>query len=426
VGPETRRRHHHAHRGAAVHGAPELNAEIEAIFRREYGRTVAVLTRFLGDISSAEEAVQDAFAIALAKWPADGIPPSPAGWLITTARNKALDGLRKEASRPERHQAAQLLSEATSTEIEEHDVRDDQLRLIFTCCHPALAPDAQVALTLRLIGGLGTEEIARAFLVQPATLAQRLSRAKAKIRNAGIPYRIPDASELPARLGAALAVVYLIFNEGCGRSVSDEVLQGDFCQEAIRLGRLLVALMPGESETLGLLALMLLTDARRDARMADGHLVLLSEQDRALWNESKLEEGRALLRICLARNRPGSYQLQAAINAVHSDAPSAAHTDWGQILELYDQLLAISPSAVVALNRAVAVAEVHGAVRALELVETIDLPKYHLYHAVRADLLRRLGRTADAASAYGLALDHCGNQIERDFLMRQRQALARH
>ena len=243
---------------------------------------MAVLTRFLGDISSAEEAVQDAFAIALAKWPADGIPPSPAGWLITTARNKALDGLRKEASRPERHQAAQLLNEATSTEIEEHDVRDDQLRLIFTCCHPALAPDAQVALTLRLIGGLGTEEIARAFLVQPATLAQRLSRAKAKIRNAGIPYRIPDASELPARLGAALAVVYLIFNEGCGRTVTDEALQDDLCHEAIRLGRLLVALMPGESETLGLLALMLLTDARRDARMADGHLMLLSEQDRAL------------------------------------------------------------------------------------------------------------------------------------------------
>jgi RNA polymerase sigma-70 factor (ECF subfamily) len=319
---------------------------------------VAVLTRFLGDISFAEEAVQEAFAIALAKWPSSGIPPSPVGWLITTARNKALDRLRREASRAERQQAAQLLNHVE--EIEEHDVQDDHLRLIFTCCHPALAPDVQVALTLRLIAGLGTEEIAHTFLSQPATLAQRLSRAKAKIRDANIPYRVPDADELPTRLGAVLAVIYLIFNEGYSTSRGDEVLRTELCDEAIRLCRLLATLMPRESEILGLLALMLLIDARRHARVVDGDLVLLSQQDRTLWDESKIDEGRALLRICLARNRPGIYQLQAAINAVHSDASSAAGTDWRQILELYDQLMAIAPSAVVALNRAVAVAEVHG------------------------------------------------------------------
>jgi RNA polymerase sigma-70 factor, ECF subfamily len=383
---------------------------------------VAVLTRFLGDISFAEEAVQEAFAIALAKWPSDGIPPSPVGWLITTARNKALDRLRKEASRSERQHAAQLLNEVE--QAEEHDVHDNHLRLIFTCCHPALAPDAQVALTLRLIGGLSTQEIAHAFLLQPTTLGQRLSRAKTKIRDANIPYRVPDAAELPARLRAVLAVVYLIFNEGYRSSSGDEVLRTDLCDEAIRLGRLLVTLIPQESETLGLLALMLLIDARREARVVDGDLVLLSEQDRTLWDESKMHEGRALMRICLARNRPGTYQLQAAINAVHSDALSAAGTDWRQILRLYDALMSIAPSAVVALNRAVAVAEVHGVGQALELVDAIDLPKYHLYHAVRADLLRRIGRTVDAASAYRLALDNCENKRERDFLMRQCQLLA--
>jgi RNA polymerase sigma-70 factor, ECF subfamily len=381
---------------------------------------VAVLTRFLGDLSCAEEAVQEAFAIALAKWPQTGIPPAPAGWLITTARNKALDRLRREASRPDRQKAAQLLCDLEPAE--EHDVHDDQLRLIFTCCHPALAPEAQVALTLRLIGGLGTEEIAHAFLLQPTTLAQRLSRAKAKIRDANIPYRVPQADELPARIGAVLAVVYLIFNEGysaCG----DEVLGTELCDEAIRLGRLLAVLMPQQSEVLGLLALMLLIDARRDARVVGDDLIRLAEQNRALWDRAKIEEGRALMRICLARNRRGPYQLQAAINAVHSDAPSIERTDWRQILELYDQLMAVAPTAVVALNRAVAVAEVHGLENALQLVDAIELPKYHLLHAVRADLLRRLGRTACALAAYRVAVEHCSNQKERDFLVRQCESL---
>ena len=385
---------------------------------------MAVLTGFLGDISLAEEAVQEAFAIALAKWPQAGIPPSPVGWLITTARNKALDRLRKEATRSERQHAAQLLSEME--EAEEHDVHDDHLRLIFTCCHPALAPDAQVALTLRLIGGLNTEEIARAFLLQPTTLAQRISRAKAKIRDATIPYRVPQAEELPARVGAVLAVVYLIFNEGYTTSCGDEVLRTELCDEAIRLGRLLATLLPQESEVLGLLALMLLIDARRDARVVGGDLVRLSEQDRALWDQVKIDAGRALMRVCLARNRPGPYQLQAAINAVHSDATSVERTDWRQILELYDQLMAVAPNAVVALNRAVVVAEVHGVEPALQLVDAIDLPRYHLRHAVRADLLRRLGRTAEAASAYRAALDTCYNRRQREFLMRQSQALPRH
>jgi RNA polymerase sigma-70 factor, ECF subfamily len=385
---------------------------------------VAVLTRFLGDISLAEEAVQEAFASALGKWPGSGIPPSPVGWLITTARNKALDRLRKEASRSERQLAAQLLNGVEL--VEEHDVHDDHLRLIFTCCHPALAPDAQVALTLRLIGGLRTEEVAHAFLVQPTALAQRLSRAKAKIRDAHIPYRVPDAAELPARLAAVLAVVYLIFNEGYSTSSGDAGLRTELCDEAVRLGRLLVTLLPEESEALGLLALMLLIDARRAARLVGGRMVLLSEQDRSLWNESKIEEGRTLMRICLTRNRPGTYQLQAAINAVHSDAPSGACTDWQQILQLYDQLMYIAPSAVVALNRAVAVAEVHGVAKALDLLEAINLPKYHLYHAVRADFLRRIGRTADAASAYRSALDNCENKRERDFLARQCQSLINH
>jgi RNA polymerase sigma-70 factor (ECF subfamily) len=383
---------------------------------------VAVLTRFLGDISLAEEAVQEAFATALVRWQQTGVPPSPAGWIITTARNKALDRLRKESTRGERQHAAQLLT--GSEEAEEHDVHDDHLRLIFTCCHPALGSEAQLALTLRLLGGLATDEIARAFLVPIPTMAQRISRAKAKIRDAGIPYRVPEAVELPGRLRTVLAVVYLIFNEGYSASSGDQLVRADLCDESIRLGRLMAELLPEESEVLGLLALMLFIDARRDARTAAGSFVKLTDQDRASWNRTYLEEGRDLLRLCLARNRPGPYQLQAAINAVHSDARSSADTDWPQILALYDQLMAIAPSPVVALNRAVAVAEIVGADRALRLVDAIELPQYHLFHAVRADLLRRLGRFADAAAEYQIALERCENVMERNFLIQQYRSLS--
>jgi RNA polymerase sigma-70 factor (ECF subfamily) len=382
---------------------------------------VAVLTRFLGDISLAEEAVQEAFATALARWQQSGVPPSPAGWIITTARNKALDRLRRESTRGDRQRAAQLLTERD--EAEEHDVHDDHLRLIFTCCHPTLASEVQLALTLRLLGGLTTDEIARAFLVPVPTMAQRISRAKAKIRDAGIPYRVPEAVELPARLRTVLAVVYLIFNEGYSASSGGQLVRADLCDEAIRLGRLLAELLPEESEVLGLLALILFIDARRDARTAAGSFVKLTDQDRGLWNQTYIEEGRDLLRICLARKRPGPYQLQAAINAVHSDARSTADTDWSQILALYDQLMAIAPSPVVALNRAVVVAEIEGAYHALRLVDAIELPQYHLFHAVRADLLRRLGRSADAATEYQIAIEQCENVMERDFLSYQYRSL---
>jgi RNA polymerase sigma-70 factor, ECF subfamily len=404
---------------------PALSAsEITRVFREEYGRAVAVLVRVFGDIDVAEEAVQDAFTAAVERWPSTGLPPSPAGWIITTARNRAIDRLRREASREDRHAQAALLR-AADEPFEEGAVRDERLRLIFTCCHPALAVGAQVALTLRLLGGLTTREIAHAFLVPEATMAQRLVRAKAKIRDAGIPYLIPGDADLPDRLRAVLAVVYLVFNEGYAASSGERLVRDDLCAEAIRLGRQLAELMPDEPEVMGLLALMLLVESRRASRTTpDGGLVLLADQDRDQWDRAMIAEGQAIVRQCLRRNQPGPYQIQAAINAVHSDAPSGADTDWWQILQLYEQLMAIAPSPVVALNRTVAVAEVDGPAAALTLVEGLDLGGYHLFHAIRADLLRRLGRDQEAALAYEAAIALTKNAAEREFLQRGRDAVA--
>ena len=398
---------------------------IERVFREEYGRAVAVLVRHIGDIDLAEEAVQDAFAVALQRWPCAGVPPSPAGWIITTARNRVIDRLRRESSREDRHAQAAWVH-GSNEPPEEDAVPDDRLRLIFTCCHPALGTGAQVALTLRLLGGLTTAEIARAFLVPEATMAQRLVRAKSKIREARIPYVIPGADDLPGRIRAVLAVVYLIFNEGYTASSGDRLVRDALCTEAIRLGRVLAALMPDEPEVLGLLALMLLIESRRASRTtAAGDLVRLGDQNRERWNRGLIAEGQHLVRRCLARGRPGPYQIQAAINAVHSDAPNASATDWRQILKLYDELLAVAPGAVVALNRAVAVAEVEGPLAALAILDGLDLDGYYLFHAIRADLLRRVGRVEEAALAYSAAHARTDNVRERDFLQRARQALGK-
>jgi RNA polymerase sigma-70 factor, ECF subfamily len=390
-------------------------AEVGRIFREESGRSVATLIRVVGDIDLAEDVVQEAFAVALHKWPDEGLPPNPGGWITITARNRAIDHLRREARGRELLGEVAVLSsgdQEPGMPEEVGPVQDDRLRLIFTCCHPALSAQAQVALTLRLLGGLSTDEVARAFLVTEPTMATRLVRAKHKIKAARIPYRVPGEHELPDRLRPVLAVVYLVYTAGLTSPANP-----DLCAEAIRLARILAALMPDEPEVAGLLALLLLTESRRASRLApDGSLVVLGEQDRTRWDQALIAEGQAIVRRCLRRNQPGPYQLQAAINAVHADAPTVEETDWSQIVALYDHLLAVAPTPVVALNRAIAIGEVQGPAAALALVEELDLDNYHPFHATRADLLGRLGRHREAAVAYQRAAAMAPTDAERDFL----------
>lgn len=402
---------------------------VAAIYRREVGRCVATLVRVLGDVDLAEEAVAEAFVIATERWREKGIPPNPGGWITTTARNRAIDRLRRESTRAERQAAAHLLYNLDPDPAADPEpdmdpdlgnievVPDDQLRLIFLCCHPALAPDAQVALTLRLLGGLDTAEIARAFLVPEATMAQRLVRAKRKIRDNNVAYRVPGRAELAPRLTPVLATVYLIFNEGNGASTGPALLRADLAAEAIRLARLLAELLPDEPEPAGLLALLVLTDARRSTRSdASGELVRLGDQDRSRWDRALITEGHAIVRECLRRNQPGPFQIQAAIAAVHTDAAMAEATEWRQIVALYDQLYAVQPTDVVWMNRAIAVAEVDGPDVALEALTTVSLDGYHLYHATRGDLLERAGRANEAAQAFGRAVELAGNDAERRYL----------
>lgn len=391
---------------------------LDDIYRAEFGRVVAALTGRFGDITLAEEMAQEAFTEAVQRWATDGIPPNPGAWIMTTARNRAIDRLRRESLRDDKYRAAEILHDPEPVEISV--VPDDRLRLLFTCCHPALAPEVQVALTLRLLGGLTVAEVAEAFLVPERTMAQRITRAKKKITVARIPYRVPQAEDLPVRLRGVLTTVYLIFNEGYLPSSGAHELRTDLCAEAIRLGRVLRSLMPDEPEVVGLLALMLLIDARAKARFADGMLVPLGEQDRSQWDTAMIAEGHDLVRWCLRVNRPGMYQLLAAINAVHSDAPRVDETDWHQVVALYDQLLVVTPTPIVALNRAIAVAEVDGPEVALAIVNSLDLDSYHPFHATRADLLRRLGRADEARAAYDRAIDLAGNPAETAYLKSRR------
>jgi len=397
--------------------------DIARVFRDESGRCIATLVRVLGDIDLAEDAVQEAFVTAAQTWPVDGLPPNPGAWITTTARNRAIDRIRRESTRERRETEATAMT-APDDPPDLGPLPDDQLRLIFTCCHPALSTEAQLALTLRLIAGLQTPEIAHAFLVPEATMAQRIVRAKKKIKATNLPYRVPDAAELPARLRSVLAVLYLIFTEGHRSSSSTELIREDLCSEAIRLARLVCDLMPEEPEAVGLLALMLLTDSRRATRVDDdGVLVPLPDQDRTRWDRDEIAEGHDLVRRCLRRNQPGAYQVQAAIAAVHTDAPTAGATDWVQVLALYDQLIPFAPTPIVQLNRAVAVAEVRGPVEALQEVELLDLDAYVPFHATRADLLRRVGRTGEARDAYDAAIALTTAGPERRYLEGRRAAL---
>jgi RNA polymerase sigma-70 factor, ECF subfamily len=397
-------------------------AAVERVFREEYGRLIASLVRRFGDIDIAEEAAGEALVAALERWPASGVPANPGGWLTTTAGNRAIDRIRREKQRDAKHQAALMHHDDTPHEPT-GPVEDDRLRLIFTCCHPALAPEARIALTLRLLGGLTVPEIAQAFLVPETTMAQRITRAKTKIASANVPYRIPEAADLPERLAAVLTVLFLVFNEGYLATGDGDPIRAELTSEATRLTRILRQLLPDEPEVAGLLGLLVLIEARREARIRNGQLVPLDEQDRAGWNRTLIDEGHNLVRECLAINRPGRYQILAAINAVHTDAPTAADTDWSQVVALYDQLTRLDPSPIVALNRAVALAELDGPEVALALVDRLPLPGYHAWHATRADLLRRLGRSAEAKQAYDAAIATTQNSAERAYLNRKRGEL---
>jgi RNA polymerase sigma-70 factor (ECF subfamily) len=395
---------------------------VERVFREEYGRLVASLVRRFGDLDIAEEAAGEALVAALEKWPVSGVPPNPGGWLTTTAGHRAIDRIRRERQRDAKHQAALMSFDDTAPEPT-GPVQDDRLRLIFTCCHPALAPEARIALTLRLLGGLTVAEIAQAFLVPETTMAQRITRAKKKISAAKVPYRVPEGRDLPERLGGVLTVLFLVFNEGYLASGEGDPVRAELTGEAVRLARILRQLLPDEPEVTGLLGLLLLTEARRTARVRDGQLVPLAEQDRAGWDRALIDEGHDLVRECLAINRPGRYQILAAISAVHTDAPSAADTDWPQVVALYDRLTRLDPSPIVALNRAVAVAELDGPAVALALVDGLPLAGYHAWHATRAELLRRLGRSGEAKAEYDAAASATQNSAERAYLLRRRGEL---